>query len=244
MIGIMGAMECEISLLLSHMTDVSSMRAGAHTFHVGELAGCRCVLARCGVGKVNAAAAAALMIEKYHPAAIINIGVGGGLAPDLSIGELVAADALCEHDLVYGILGDKRGTVFYPDGRELIMLPTDGRVTGIIAGAAAALGVACRRGIVASGDRFVDSAELKKDIREAFGADVCEMEGAAVAQVACAFDIPFAVLRSVSDLADGSAPESFEKFASWSADVAANVISAALPELSALFADRSSAAGA
>lgn len=231
MIGIIGAMDCEVSLLLSQMTGVSAGRVGAHTFYTGELAGCCCVLARCGVGKVNAAACAALMIEKYRPAAIINTGVGGGLASDLSIGELVVADALCEHDLIYGILGDKRGTVFYPDGREIIMLPTDKTVTGMIAEAASSLGIPCRRGIIASGDRFVDSAEVKQDIRAEFGADVCEMEGAAIAQVAFAMGVPFAVLRSVSDLADGSAPESFGKFAEESAGVAARVLSGALPSI-------------
>ena len=120
------------------------------------------------------------------------------------------------------------------------MLPTDKTVTGMIAEAASSLGIPCRRGIIASGDRFVDSAEVKQDIRAEFGADVCEMEGAAIAQVAFAMGVPFAVLRSVSDLADGSAPESFGKFAEESAGVAARVLSGALPSIAAAEAKKQS----
>ena len=180
---------------------------------------------------VNAATAATVIIEKYRPSVIINIGVGGGLAPDLSMGEMIAATALCTHDLDYGVLGDARGTVFYPDDEELIMLPTDRPVTNLLVSTAASLGIACRRGIIASGDKFVSSSEARADIRGAFGADVCEMEGAAMAQVAYAFGVPFAVLRSVSDLADGSAPESFEKFAAECAATAAKLLLRAVEAL-------------
>lgn len=228
MITILGAMDCEISLLLGKMTETRSEKIGKHTFYTGQLAGHDCALAQCGVGKVNAATAAAVMIQKYRPSAIINIGVGGGLAPDLSVGEAIAASALCTHDLDYGILGDARGTVFYPDGEDIIMLPTDQKITDALVAAAKKLGIACRRGVVASGDRFVSSPEVRSDIRAAFGADVCEMEGSAVAQVAYAFGVPFAVLRSVSDLADGSAPASFDKFAKESADTAAKLLIGAL----------------
>lgn len=228
MITILGAMDCEISLLLGKMTETRSEKIGKHTFYTGQLAGHDCALAQCGVGKVNAATAAAVMIQKYSPSAIINIGVGGGLAPDLSVGEAIAASALCTHDLDYGIMGDARGTVFYPDGEDIIMLPTDKRITDALVAAAEKLGIACRRGVIASGDRFVSSPEVRSDIRGAFGADVCEMEGSAVAQVAYAFGVPFAVLRSVSDLADGSAPASFDKFAEESADTAAKLLIGAL----------------
>lgn len=231
MIAIIGAMNCEISLLLSAMTGVESEKTGKHTYYTGKIAGRDCVLARCGVGMVNAATAATVIIEKYRPSVIINIGVGGGLAPDLSMGEMVAATALCTHDLDYGVLGDARGTVFYPDDEELIMLPTDRAVTNLLVSTAASLGIACRRGIIASGDKFVSSSEARADIRGAFGADVCEMEGAAMAQVAYAFGVPFAVLRSVSDLADGSAPESFEKFAAECAATAAKLLLRAVEAL-------------
>ena len=99
MIAIIGAMDCEISLLLSAMTGVESEKTGKHTYYTGKIAGHDCVLARCGVGKVNAATAATVIIEKYRPSVIINIGVGGGLAPDLSVGEMIAATALCTHEL-------------------------------------------------------------------------------------------------------------------------------------------------
>ena len=155
MIAIIGAMNCEISLLLSAMTGVESEKTGKHTYYTGKIAGRDCVLARCGVGMVNAATAATVIIEKYRPSVIINIGVGGGLAPDLSMGEMIAATALCTHDLDYGVLGDARGTVFYPDDEELIMLPTDRPVTNLLVSTAASLGIACLRGIIASGDNFV-----------------------------------------------------------------------------------------
>lgn len=231
MIAIIGAMDCEIALLLSSMTDEKSEKIGKHTYYTGKISGQDCVLAKCGVGMVNAATAAAVIIEKYRPEAIINIGVGGGLAPDLSVGEMIAATALCTHDLDYGVLGDERGTVFYPDGESLIMLPTDTELTDALVRAAERLDIPCRRGVIASGDRFVSSSEARTDIRGAFGADVCEMEGAAMAQTAYAFGVPFAVLRSVSDLADGSAPASFERFAAESADRAAKLLIGTLKDL-------------
>ncbi len=231
MIAILGAMECEITLLLSKMQDVTSERIGRHTYHRGRIGGQDCVLARCGVGLVNAAVSATVMIEHYHPDMLINIGVGGGLAPDLSVGEVIAAESLCTHDLKYGVLGDERGMVFYPDGEAIKMLPADKNIREAILRAAAELGIKCRAGVIASGDMFVSDSETRRDIREAFLADICEMEGAAVAQTAYAFGTPFAVLRSVSDLADGTAPESFERFAAASADTAAAILERAIEYL-------------
>ncbi len=231
MIAILGAMECEITLLLSKMRDVKSERIGKHTYHTGTIGVRDCVLARCGVGLVNAAVAAAVIIERYRPDMLINIGVGGGLAPDLSVGEVIVAESLCTHDLIYGVLGDERGEVFYPDGESIKMLPTDKKIREAILRAAAEHGIKCRAGVIASGDVFVSDSETRRDIREAFGADICEMEGAAVAQTAYAFGTPFAVLRSVSDLADGTAPESFERFAASGADTAATILESAIEYL-------------
>lgn len=228
MIAILGAMECEITLLLSKMQDTKSERIGRHTYHTGKIGGRDCVLTRCGVGLVNAATAAAVAIEHYRPDMLINIGVGGGLAPDLSVGEVIVASSLCTHDLIYGDLGDERGEVFYPDGESIKMLPTDKNIREAMLRAASELGIKARAGVIASGDVFVSAGDTRRDIREAFGADVCEMEGSAVAQTAYAFGIPFAVLRSVSDLADGTAPESFEKFAASGADTAAAILERAV----------------
>ncbi len=231
MIGIIGAMECEVALLIEKMNNKSSQKVGKQTFWVGNISGCECVVTRCGAGLVNAATAAVIMAAHFSPSAIVNVGVGGGLAPDLDIGDMVIARTLCCHDLDYGILGDVRGTIFYPDGEEIRLLPTDERVSLALLNAARDAGFRCREGVIASGDLFVSSSEKRADIREAFGADICEMEGAAIAQALYSLGVPYAVLRSVSDRADGDAPASFEHFAVESAERAAAVLMTALEKL-------------
>lgn len=225
-VGVIGAMQSEVDLLASLVEDRTETVIGRHTFICGTIGGTRAVISRAGVGKVNAAACAAAMILRFAPDMIINTGVAGALDPALSVGDLAVAESAVEYDLDYGMLGDTRGSVFYPDGTSEILLPTDPDVADALVKAASALGYAPLRGIIASGDRFVSDPAVKSDIRGTFGdrVRVCEMEGAAIVHVCRLYGTKCGVLRSVSDSADGNAEVDFPSFAAASARTAARVI--------------------
>lgn len=232
-IGIIGAMQSEVDLLSGLLEDKKETRVGRHTFLTGSIAGRRVVLSRAGVGKVNAAACAAAMILKFHPAAIVNTGVAGALDPALSVGDLAVADAAVEYDLDYGVLGDPRGTIWYPDGTDEKYLPTDPALADALEAAARKLGFSPLRGVIASGDRFVSDPAVKRDIRASFGdaVRVCEMEGAAIVHVCRLYGVRCGILRSVSDSADGNAEVDFPTFAARSARAAATVIEQLISDL-------------
>lgn len=207
-IGIIGAMSEEVESIISMLSEPSCEEHLGISFHCGAIGGKRVVIAKCGVGKVFAAACAAAMIINYSPKLLVNTGVGGGLNPAISVCDIVVADRLCQHDMDTSAIGDPRGMV---SGVNLIWFESDKRACDIILDSARALGFPARRGSVASGDKFIASAKDKADIASAFGADVCEMEGAAVAQVAYISKTPFAVIRAISDTAtDGSGMDYME----------------------------------
>ncbi len=217
-------MRSELEKLSSLIEDSTTERIGAHEFISGKLAGRDVVLVCCGVGKVNAAASAAELIMRYSPDAVVNTGVAGGLAAGMRVGDIVVADGAVEHDLDYGELGDERGMIFFPDGREEKLLAADEKTADALYRAAEKSELRVCRGIVASGDVFVSDSKKKQDIIDTFGAVACEMEGAAIAHVCRLFDVPFGILRSISDCANEDSPLDFPTFVKLAADNAANVI--------------------
>ena len=230
-IGIIVAMRSELEKLAGMISSPTAEKIGAHEFISGKLAGRDVILVCCGVGKVNAAACAAEMIMRYSPAAVINTGVAGGLADGMRVGDIVVADGAVEHDLDYGELGDERGMIFFPDGREEKRLAADEKTADALYLAANKAGLAVRRGVVASGDVFVSDSKIKQDIVATFGAIACEMEGAAIAHVCRLFGTPFGILRSISDCANEDSPVDFPTFVKLAADNAASVIANYLDSL-------------
>lgn len=208
-IGIIGAMEPEVVGLIERLSDRSEEIHGGITFHRGALYGRQVAVARCGVGKVFAAAAASAMIMAYSPRLIVNTGVAGALRHDLSTGDIVIADSLCQHDMDTSPLGDPVGLV---SGINKIYFETDERAVGILLSSAVELGISASLGRIATGDRFVASAEERSRIAKTFSASACEMEGSAVGQVAFINSTPFAVIRAISDSADGTASEDYPVF--------------------------------
>ncbi len=228
--GIIGAMESEVSLLTSHMQGVETTSAAGLTFYNGTLCGACVVVVRCGVGKVNAAACAQMLIDRFAVDALINVGVAGGLDARLNVCDIVVATGLVQHDFDLRLFGHAKGYLgeaYGGDHSKPTVFETDEALSARIVAAATALfdgEHACLRGVVASGDEFVASAARRESIITEFDAMATEMEGAAIAQVASQNGVPFAVLRTISDLADGSAPISFEKVVTFAADTAAKII--------------------
>lgn len=208
-IGIIGAMEPEVSGLVARLSGCVEECVSGVKFYVGNLLGKRVVIARSGIGKVFAALCAEAMILKYSPSLIVNTGVGGALASGLSTGDIVIADKLCQHDMDTTAVGDAIGLL---SGINKVYLDADSRAVKILSDAAEELGLSAKVGTVATGDQFVASSMKRAEILKNFDASACEMEGCAVAQVAYVNGVPFAVVRAISDSADGEATMDYPTF--------------------------------
>lgn len=226
-IGIIGAMDAEVESLVGMLRDKKQERVGMIDFFSGELCGKQIVIAKCGIGKVFAAVCAEAMILKYSPSLIVNTGVGGALGHGINPTDVVIADKLCQHDMDTSAIGDPRGLV---SGINKIYFDADARAVKILGEAAAELGVKTFVGTVATGDKFIADPSDKERIVSEFSAISCEMEGCAIAQVAFVNNVPFAVVRAISDSADGEADMDYPTFLPIAAKNSANMTLALIRE--------------
>ena len=208
-IGVIGAMDKEVEDLISKLDSHAVKTLGGIEFHTGKLFSKNVVIARCGVGKVFAAMCAQAMIIGFSPRLIVNTGVAGALAEGLDTGDTVIATRLVQHDMDTSPLGDPKGLI---SGINKIYFDADERAIKLLCDSAQALGIKAIAATVASGDVFVADKESRERIKGMFDASACEMEGAAIAQVAYVNSTPFAVIRAISDNADGNSAMSFPTF--------------------------------
>lgn len=208
-IGIIGAMQPEVEAIIATLEGRESETVSGITFYTGTIGGKRVAVAKCGIGKVFAALCAEIMILKYNPDLLVNTGVGGAIGGDLRCGDVVIADRLCQHDMDTSAIGDPKGLV---SGINMIYFDADLRAREILLEQGSALGLAVKSGTVATGDKFIASSEDKHRIASDFSASVCEMEGCAIAQTAFVNGTHFAVVRAISDSADGEATMDYPTF--------------------------------
>ena len=208
-IGIIGAMAEEVEGLIAKLDKHECECCAGIEFHTGELYSKPVVIAKCGIGKVFSSMCATAMIIKYSPRLIVNTGVGGALNSSLACADIVVANRLCQHDMDSSAVGDPLGLI---SGINKIFFDADERAINILYESAKELSIPAKVGIIASGDKFVADDTTRKYIIENFNADVCEMEGAALAQVAFVSGTPFAVVRAISDGANGDSPLDFPTF--------------------------------
>lgn len=210
MLGIIGAMKVEVEALKQLMENVEVITISGIEFYRGILCGSEVVVAVSGVGKVNAAICAQTMIIVFKAKAIINIGVAGGLSDTLRVCDVAVADAVVQHDMDTSALGDPVGFI---SGLDVIYIKSDKAISDKLCEAAQKVGsMRVERGTIASGDCFVSGSGQKSFLKDSFGAIAAEMEGAAVGQTCAVNNVPFGVLRAISDGADDGAPTSFEEF--------------------------------
>lgn len=221
MIGIIGAMKIETDMLKNAMTDKEISVYSGIEFVKGKLGKCDAVVASCGVGKVFAAMCAQTMILKFSPDVVINTGVGGGVGEGLHIGDIVIAEKLVQHDMDVCGLGCAPGE--HMELRQ-VYFPCDENTVNTVKTAAEKLGFTVKTGVIASGDQFISDDESKVRLKNLFNAQVCEMEGASIAQVCYVNEVPFAVIRAISDGADDDAKMSFEDFAKMAAKRSCDVL--------------------
>ena len=198
-IGIIGAMDVEVELLRERLFDREDVPVVGMDFSCGRLGEKDVVVVRCGVGKVNAAVCAQVLCGRFGCTHLINTGVAGSLDPEhLDIGDLVVATDCVQHDFEVEALGYEPGLI---PGRDRVEFVADARMREAALAAAAEVAPEVRAvaGRVASGDQFVCHESTRRRIVDAFGALCCEMEGAAIAQVATLNGAPFVIVRAISD---------------------------------------------
>ncbi|WP_373229878.1 5'-methylthioadenosine/adenosylhomocysteine nucleosidase [Cohnella sp.] len=209
-IGIMGAMQEEIDLLLAQLQDATAEEHAGITYHRGVFQGKRVVLTRSGVGKVNAAVCTQILINSFNTDVIIFTGVAGAVDPILNIGDIVVSTSSLQHDVDVTALGFPRGTIPFQDVSEY---PSDSGLVKLAEEAGKTVYPGrCHKGKVLSGDQFIADRGVVKRLYEELGGACTEMEGAAVAQVCYMNAIPHVIIRSMSDKADGSAHVNFAEF--------------------------------
>ena len=226
MIGLIGAMALEVENLAAHMENPQEERIGMDTFVSGRLFGQEAVLAVCGPGKVNAALCTQSMIDRYHPAWVLNLGVAGAGEAGVSIGDMVVAECAVQHDCDTSPLGDPKGLV---SKLNLVRLPCDRALHDALMAAASCVdGMTVHSGVVATGDQFISDGERRKAIHDLFGCKAVEMEGGAVAHACYVRGVPCGVLRSISDQADGAAEMDYPTFVKIAASHSEQVVESLL----------------
>lgn len=216
-IGIIAAMQVEVKKLLDNMEIQNVENHYGRDVHIAEFNGLKLFIGVCGIGKANAASFTQLLIDKYDPELIINTGIAGSLQAGLGTLSLVIADELYQHDIPTRILAST-----YP-GDGISVFETDEKLRGILVKSVPSE-VNLRVGPVASGDNFINSQQLKEEIVEKTSALACDMESAAIAQIAFGADKKCLIIRSISDEADDSADETYDNFEEAAANLSVEVL--------------------
>lgn len=204
-------MELEVEALKEQMDVKNIVEKASMKFYEGTLRGKDVVIVQCGIGKVNAGICVQILADLFQVGAVINTGVAGSLRAEINIGDIVVSTDACEHDMDVTALGYKQGIIpqmkesFFKADRQLVE---------------AAIEV-CREvnpdinvyeGRVLSGDQFISGEEIKNKLIDLFDGSCTEMEGAAIAHAAFLNEIPYVVIRAISDKADGSAHMDYPEF--------------------------------
>ena len=198
-IGVIGAMQIEVDNLKASMSDISTKEYSGVTYVCGTIGDKEVVAAVCGIGKVFAAICAEAMILEFHVDYVINIGVGGTLCKELGVMDVAVADKVVQHDMDTTPFGDPKGMI---SGINKVYFECDAHCVDLLASAADEIGVRNEKGVIASGDCFVNSSAKRDELRSEFNAIICEMESGAIGHVCYVNEVPFCVLRTVSDNGD------------------------------------------
>lgn len=208
-IGIIAAEIKEMEAVRNIMKDIKEIEVYNSIIYEGIISNKKCVLARAGEGKVNAARTTQILIDKFGADAVINVGSAGGLNPELDYEDIVISTACVQHDFDVTAFGREKG---YIPNIESKYIYADKILVEKAEQAISQVNGKVIKGIIATGDEFLSNKEKRKSLYEEFNAECGEMEGAAVAQVCYLCNIPFIVIRSISDKANGNEKIDFEKY--------------------------------
>lgn len=209
-IAIIGAMEEEVTLLRENIEDSKQETIAGCEFTFGKMHGSDVILLKSGIGKVNAAMSTTILLEKYKPDCIINTGSAGGFNPSLNVGDAVISSEVRHHDVDVTAFGYEYGQVPQLPAAFL----ADAKLVTIAEAAAKEISeIQIVKGAIATGDSFMNDPVRVDFIRTKFeNLQAVEMEAAAIAQVAHQFQVPFVIIRSLSDIAGKESDISFDQF--------------------------------
>lgn len=228
-IAIMSAMEEENASLLKHMTKIKTVEAGRRVYHTGELWGQAVVIVFSRWGKVAAASTVTHLISCMDVHEVIFTGVAGGIHENLNVGDVVIAKSLYQHDMdaspiiprheipLMGVTAieanSRRGQQLQKAAEDFVGNDLDSALSAKVREEFALSSPKAVTADIASGDQFISSNAAVKDLRERLPSVACvEMEGAAIAQVCHEYNVPFSVVRTISDAANDSAHIDFPRF--------------------------------
>ena len=230
MLGIIGAMEVEVKELREMMENPQAQTVAGMTFYQGTIKGKEVVVVRSGIGKVNAGICSQILVDRYQVEGIINTGIAGSLRNEINIGDIVLATVAVQHDVDATGFGYPIGEIPQMGIKEF---PADEKLRELAEACSkkANPDIQVFRGRVASGDQFISSKEKKNWIQENFDAYCTEMEGAAIAQAAYLNNIPYLVVRAISDKADDSANMDYSEFEAKAVENSVRLMAAMIAEL-------------
>lgn len=209
-VGIIGAMEQEVTILRNTMENPQTTSKGGFTFYSGKLAGHDVTLVQSGIGKVAATVATTLLIDNFAPDCVINTGSAGGFEPSLNVGDVVISNEVRHHDVDVTAFGYEIGQVpqmpaAFTSHPELVAAAKQS--------VDALEGIQTMVGLICTGDSFMcDPVRIDKARADFPTMLAVEMEGAAIAQACHSLNTPFVVIRSLSDIAGKESPQSFEEY--------------------------------
>lgn len=209
-LGIIAAMSEELELILQDMKLKNKKTVANLTFNEGTLYDKNVVAVVCGIGKVNAAICTQILISEFSVDKVINIGVAGGVNKDIYPGDVVIGNSLVEHDIDCSVFGDPVGQIPRMDTFDF---KADDTLVNLAKDSCNKLNnINSFVGRIVSGDQFIASQEKVQYLEKEFNAFSCEMEGASIAHVCYSNNVPFVIIRSISDNANNGAHVDFEKF--------------------------------
>lgn len=208
-VGIIGAMDEEVTLLREHIENRQTIQRAGCEIYTGQINGVDVALLKSGIGKVAAALGTTLLLEHCQPHLVINTGSAGGLAPTLNVGDIVVSEEVRYHDVDVTAFGYEPGQMA---GCPAAFVASDALIA-LAENCINQLKLNAVRGLICSGDAFINGVEPLERIRSQFPTVVAvEMEAAAIGHVCHQFDTPFVVVRAISDVADHESHISFDEF--------------------------------
>jgi len=231
-IGIIGAMAQEVEILAGQLDNAQRHEHAGCTFYRGQRHGLDITILQSGIGKVNAAVGTAVLLERFQPQAIINTGSAGGFAIDMNIGDVVISSEVRHHDVDVTAFG-------YEMGQVPGMPPAFAADSGLKSYAKGAIAdlneVSVREGMIATGDSFMADPQRVEQLRQQFPDMLAvDMEAAAIAQSCHLFDVPFVIIRALSDIpGDTDNHLSFEQFLEVAAQHSSRMVDQMLKQIGA-----------
>ncbi len=211
MLAIIGAMDEEVAKIKEKLTDVRVETTAGMDFYIGKLGDKEVVVVRSGIGKVNAAMCTQVLADKYQVAGIINSGIAGSLRAQIDIGDIVLSSDAVQHDMDASGFGYAVGQIPRVD---TLAFTADEALIELAKSCCEDVNpdIHTYVGRVVSGDQFISDREKKEWLVNTFDGYCTEMEGAAIAQASYLNNIPFLIVRAISDKADDSANMDYETF--------------------------------